>query len=169
MASKQKSIFDSSGHDEQTVVKESFVSIEDTIFCRRKENTGFLSRSEDSKIDTEDLFSRYKDIYLIEYTSNIKRLNVIDSGTFNRCCLLLEESRDMKIMNVEAYDIVKEVIKSACTCVEDAFYCYTNMNKALIDLVAELCPSMDIFTVWHVIDRSYAEVIEEFGSKRWQK
>ncbi len=90
---------------------------------------------------------------------------MIDANTYNICCMNLEESRKTKYISIEIYDLVKRVIKSACICIEDTFYCYTNMNKALLDLIAELHPDMDISIMYHIVDKSYAEVIDEFGGK----
>ena len=191
-------------HSEPLVLKEDFVSIEDTIFCQRSvyqednnkddEDTKFIVHDDEvpleesifaqkkkgvtsnfkiphkeKKIDLEEVFNRYKDIYMNEYILNTKRLNMIDSNIFNNCCVLLEESRKTKVMNAEAYDVVKRVIKSACTCVGDVFYSYTNMNRTLLSLISEMNPNMDTFTMWNVLDRSYIEVIDEFGGKAWQK
>lgn len=94
---------------------------------------------------------------------------MIDSNMFNVCCMNLEESRKTKIMNIESYNIVKRIIKSVCTCVGDVFYSYTNLNVTLINLVTEVDLSADTTTIYHILDRSYAEVIDEFGGKTWQK
>ena len=192
-------------HSEPLVLKDDFVSIEDTIFCQRSvcqedndredEDTKFVVHDDEipfeesifakhkkrvttvsnipfmeCKIDLEKLFDKYKDIYMNDYILNVKRLNMIDANTFNTCCINLEESRKTKVMNINTtYDLIKRIIKSVCTCTEDVFCCYTNMNRALFDLISELNPGMDTFTMYHILDRSYAEVIDEIGGKAWQK
>jgi len=159
---------DNDNEDNKTneyIVHDDEVPLEESIFARNKKKPSFTlkANSKDDKIDLEEVFNRYKVIYTNEYILNIKRLNMIDVDTFNNCCVLLDESRKTKFVNVQSYDIVKQIIKSVCTCVADTFYSYTNMNTALINLISELDTNIDVYTMYHVIDRSYSEAIEEFG------
>ena len=173
----QRSIYkedndDKDDDDTKFVVHDDEVPFDESIFAKSKKKALIVSNvfSKEYKIDLEELFNKYKDIYAIEYILNVKRLNIMDVNTFNTCCINLEESRKTKVMNIDStYDLIKRIIKSVCTCTEDVFCCYTNMNRALLDLISELNPSMDTFTMYQVLDRSYVEVIDEFGGKAWQR
>ncbi len=157
---------DKDNEDTKFEEQEGEVPFEESIFSKRKKSssTVFKVQEKDNKFDPDELFRKYKDIYANEYILNIERLNMIDSDTFNRCCSLLEESRNVKLMNVEFYDLVKRVIKSKCTCVEDVFYSYyANISVSLINLIYEISPDITTDNLYHIIDRSYSEVIEEYG------
>jgi len=123
----QRGIYkDNDDEDNKTnvyIVHDDEVPFEESIFVRNKKKPSFTlkANSKDYKINLEEVFSRYKDLYRNEYIMNIERLNTIDVNTYNNCCVLLEESRKAKIMNLESYDILKRVIKSVCTGVEDIF------------------------------------------------
>lgn len=165
----QRSIIkDDNGEDsEDNLSHDDEVPLEESIFAKRKKSVLVLPKAfpKECKINLDDLFNKYKDLYMSEYISNVNRSNMIDANMFNNCCVILEESRKTKVMNVEAYDIVKKVIKSVCTCVGDVFYSYTNINIVLLSLISELYPDMDTFTMYKILDRSYIEVIDEFGGK----
>lgn len=147
-------------------VHDDEVPIEESIFAKKKKGVSSCSKvfSVDKKIDYEALFNKYKVLYMNETILNVQRLNMIDSNIYNNSCVLLEKSKKTKIMNVESYDMVKRVIKSVCTCVGDVFYSYTNMNKTLLDLISELDPEIDTSMMYHILDRSYAEVIDEVNN-----
>ncbi len=153
------------------IVHDDEVPLEESIFAKKKKciSSGFKISHKEKKVDLEEIFNRYKELYNCEYISNIKRLNMIDANIFNNCCFTLEESRKTKVMNIESYDIIKRIIKSTCTCVGDVFYSYTNMNFALISLIFEMNPDMDTSIIYNVLDRSYIEVIDELGGKTWQR
>lgn len=146
------------------------IPLEESIFAKPKKivSSPVVIKSKEN-INLNDLFMKYKDIYMNECICNKQRLNMIDSNTFNVCCVNLESSLKIKVMNIEAYDVMKKLIKSSCKCAEEAFYCYTNLNKCLIDLAHELNPNENVSVIFHMIDRSYAEVINELGGVRWQK
>ncbi len=176
MASKQKSIFEEPAkaqlRKERTETKDEFVPFEESIFAKPKKKVLSISNtsSAESKIDLEEIFSKYKDLYTSEYVSNTRKLNMTDVNTYNTCCINLEESQKMKVINTEANNLVKKVIKSVCTCGEDVFCCYVSMNRTLINLISEVDPSMDTFDMYRVLDKSYAEVIDEFkNGDLWQK
>lgn len=162
---------DEDNEDNKFLIHDDEVSLEDSIFAKKKKgmSSDFRIPHKEKKIDLDDIFNRYKDLYISEYISNTMRLNMVDANIFNTCCVLLEESRKTKVMNIESYDLVKRVIKSACTCVGDVFYSYTNMNMTLLRLISEMNPDMDTSIMYNVLDRSYIEVIDELGGKRWQK
>lgn len=150
------------------LVHTDYVPFEESIFAKHKSvvSSTPVVISEDDIINLVKLFNKYKDIYMKEYISNTERLNIIDANTFNNCCILLENSLKVKIMDIEAYAIVKKIIRNACTCVEDTFYCYTNINRALMDFITELSPVISVYDMYHIIDRSYAEVINEFCGQK---
>ncbi len=162
---------DKDNEDTKFIVHDDEVPLEESIFAKKKKgiSSGFKIPHKEKKVDLEDIFKKYKELYVFEYISNIKRMNMIDANVFNNCCFTLEESRKTKVMNIESYDIAKRIIKSTCTCVEDVFYSYTNMNFALISLISEMNPDMDTSIIYNVLDRSYIEVIDELGGKIWQR
>lgn len=171
----QKAIYkeenNESDEDTKFNLHDDEVLFEESIFAKKKKGmpSDFRIPHKEKKIDLDEIFKRYKDLYANEYILNTKRLIMIDANIFNNCCILLEESRKTKVMNIESYDLVKRVIKSSCTCVGDVFYSYANMNMTLLRLISEINPDMDTFTMYNVLDRSYIEVIDELGGKRWQK
>ena len=161
---------DKDDEDNNLFVHDDEVPFEDSIFARHKKKVPIVYKlPKENKVDLEELFKKYQHIYMNDYIINVKKLYMINANTFDVCCMNLERSRGAKYMNTDTYDLVKRVIKSACVGVADTFYCYTNMSKTLLDLVSEMNPDMDIDVMYHIIDRSYAEAIDEFGGKRWQK
>lgn len=143
------------------------VPFEESIFAKKKKTVSCSKvLSKDLKIDYEALFSKYKDLNMKDFIYNTKNLNTVDANTFNVCCMNLEESKKIVgVMDIELYNIVKRVIRSTCTCVSDVFYSYINMNATLLRLISELHPNVDTFTIYQILDRSYAEVIEDFKRK----
>ncbi len=168
----QKTIYkeenDEDNEDTKFLIHEDEVPLEESIFAKKKKgvSSDFKIPHKEKKVDLEEIFNRYKDLYISEYISNTKRLIMIDANIFNNCCVLLEESRKTKVMNIESYDLVKRVIKSSCTCVGDVFYSYTNMNMTLLRLISEMNSDMDTFTMYNVLDRSYIEVIDELSNNK---
>lgn len=158
-------------NDDSYSSHEDEVPLEESVFAKPKKTLSSVNATNAKRksIDLDALFKKYKDIYMNEYIYNKQRLNMIDSKSFNICCSNLESSLKTKVMNVESYDIMKKIIKSSCTCVEEAFYCYFNMNRCLIELANEINPNEDFSVIYHIVDRSYAEVISEFGGMTWQK
>lgn len=158
-----------SDDDEDTKfnLRDDEIPFEDSIFAKKKKTVSCSKvLSKDLKVDYEALFNKYKDLYTMESIYNTKSLNTVDANTFNTSCMNLEESKKIVgIMDIELYNIVKRVIKSTCTCVNDVFHSYINMNATLLRLISELHPEVNTFTIYQILDRSYAEVIEDFERK----
>lgn len=161
-------IVDKDNEDIKYIIYDDEVPFEESIFAKPKKSK--VLKQEISDKDNEkrikDLFEKYKEIYKREYISYIQKLYSVDADTYNQCCRNLE-SHKPKLMNIVNYDLSKTIIVNSCTSVEDVFYCYTNLNRALIDFLSELNPDILPNEIFDIIDISYAEVLSEFKLKKW--
>jgi hypothetical protein len=149
------------------IIQDDEVPFEESIFARHKKSKIYKNELsiEDNKIKLDNLFNKYKVLYLNEYIANIKKLHVIDAETYNTCCNNLEMSQSVKFMNTEYYDLIKRIIKTVCMSIESTFYSYTNLNRTFIHLNTEMNQDMDLFLSYSIVDKAYADVINEFGGK----